>query len=175
MIRKLITYPNPLLSQVSEDVTVFDKDLKQLVIDMFDTMRSGNGIGLSAVQVGVLKRVIVMEDPYTNKQHVIINPTITYEQSDPIFLYSEGCLSVPGYREDRYRPSGISVEHVDINGKPQKTHFANLEAFCFQHELDHLNGKLFTDELSSFKKSRIVSKVKKFIKNNTGIKAYGNR
>lgn len=164
---KILTYPNPILTQVSEPVTEFDKPpydggLGVLCAQMFDTMRKSDGAGLSAVQVGILKRIIVMQVP-GGEPHVFINPEIR-EYARPMFTYSEGCLSVPGFFDDRERYSSILLHWYTVQGEHKFHWFSDLEAFCIQHEMDHLEGKLFIDDLSPLKKDRIRKKIEKTLR-----------
>lgn len=163
---KLRVYPDPILTEISEPVTEFSDDLHQFCVDMYDVMTRTNGVGLSAVQVGVLKRVIVMGVPKDAfglfvPQHFIVNPEIV-DQSEDLFKYSEGCLSVPEFFDDRLRPKRITLRYQrPKDGQYELKSFSNLEAFCIQHEMDHLEGKLFIDDLSPLKKDRIRKKIEK--------------
>ena len=161
---ELRVYPDPILTQVSEPVTEFDKPpydggLLTLCADMIQTMRDHNGAGLSAVQVGVLQRIVVMEIP-GNDPHIFINPEIR-DSVIKRFKYSEGCLSVPSFFDDRERSESVLL-HWDTPTGEHKFHwFSGIEAFCIQHEMDHLDGKLFIDDLSPLKKDRIRKKIEK--------------
>jgi peptide deformylase len=159
---KILTYPNPILTQVSEPVTEFGEELKNFCDELHTTMIKSDGAGLSAVQVGVLKRIVVMQVPDGDK-HVFINPQISI-CSEKKFPYSEGCLSVPGYFEERERSTAIWLEYDNAEGEYQEGWFHGLEAFCIQHELDHLEGKLFIDDLSPLKKDRIRKKIQKTLR-----------
>lgn len=159
---KILTYPNPILTRVSEPVTEFDDELKEFCHEMADTMEEGGGIGLSAVQVGVLKRIITMHVP-GELAHALINPEII-ERSRGVFQFSEGCLSVPGYFEDRVRNVGVTVRYQTLSGDEVEKWFEDLGAFCIQHEMDHLEGKLFIDDLSPLKKNRIRKKIEKTLR-----------
>lgn len=158
-------WPDPILHKLSMpiDKEFGTPELKQLIVDMFHTMRLNKGVGLAAPQVGVSKRVITMEvEP--NVLVYFINPIIT-ESSDVNYKWEEGCLSVPGYFEFRERPNDINVWTNDIDGKLMTVRLQGLYAFALQHEMDHLAGKVFVDDLSQFKKERVKSKVKKTLRN----------
>jgi len=172
---KLRIYPDPILREVSEPVTEFGDGLDSLCLDMLDVMLKNNGMGLSAVQVGVLKRIVIMQNP--NRPQIIrefINPEII--ETDGSFIFSEGCLSVPGYFEERERANKIRLKwqvnapyqfDADTRIEPgdfQEAEFEGIEAFCIQHELDHLEGKLFVDDLSPLKKDRVRAKIKKTLR-----------
>lgn len=171
MIKPIVTYPSHILNVVSSDANdeVWDT-LPSLIKDMYDTMHAGQGIGLSAIQIGVPLKVIVYDTPDHNPFHMI-NPTII-SASDEMVNMKEGCLSVPGYREDRDRHKTVTVNYFDVCHNEYTVTFVGITAFCVQHEIDHLNGDLFIDQLSSFKQQRIKDKVKKFLKNNKGDPAY---
>ncbi len=165
---KLLYYPDPILTQVSEPVTVFDQSLITFCDDLHATMKENDGMGLSAVQVGVLKQIIAMnigQDRY----YTFVNPEIreTTTGDGNILKFSEGCLSVPGYYEDRERSSGVLLRYETENGAPVVKWFEGLEAFCIQHEMEHLDGKLFIDDLSPLKKQLIRRKIAKTLKRKT--------
>jgi peptide deformylase len=124
-------------------------------------MLESNGAGLSAVQVGVLKQIIVVD--VGEGRHDIINPEIRETTTKP-FKFSEGCLSVPNYYENRERPESILLRYETAKGEPFVKWFSGLEAFCIQHEMDHLEGKLFIDDLSPLKKERIRKKIEKSLR-----------
>ena len=168
MGRKLRVYPDPILTQKSEPVTEFGPELESLCLEMFEIMYSCNGVCLSAVQVGELRRVIVMQVPGNDPQ-VFVNPEIR-EDVIKRFSYSEGCLSVPNYFEDRERSESILLHWDTLKGEHKFHWFSGLEAFCIQHEMDHLEGKLFIDDLSPLKKTRVRDKINKFVRRN---KEYG--
>lgn len=162
---EILTYPNDVLHSKSDplDEKDFNSEwLKTLITDMFYTMRVKNGIGLSAIQTGLSLRIVVMmlEEPL-----VIINPKLVAVDGEMEF--EEGCLSVPGYFENRTRYESIRVAYFDEEGTPKELSAKGLTAFCIQHELDHLDGKLFVDDLSALKKMRVKKKVQKTIKQNT--------
>ncbi len=159
-------YPDPILKKISEPIEEFGTDeLGLLCEQMHITMFVKHGIGLSAVQLGELKRVITMKIPEqdeagydVSRPYNFINPEI--RESSGTFEFSEGCLSVPGYYEDRERANFILLRFQTINGDVLIKWFEGLEAFCIQHELDHLDGKLFVDDLSPLKKDRVRKKIK---------------
>jgi len=162
--RPIVIWPNKVLSQQCEDVTTFDDDLGQLIMDMAFTMRKCNGLGLAAPQVGISLNVIVVElyaFTRTMRTVVMINPKIVQASTEDKFSTEEGCLSVPGHFERRERPRHVVVEYKNTYGKTVTQKFQGMEAFAIQHEIDHLNGKVFVDELSTFKKSRIKKKITK--------------
>jgi peptide deformylase len=152
-------WPSDTLHEKCEDVVDFNDDVKQFVYDLAYTMHRRNGIGLAAPQVGKLLNVIIVE---TLTLIPMVNPRIV--ESDDKYTYSmeEGCLSVPGYYEKRSRPQRIIVEYQKANGIEKKTEFQGMAAFLVQHEIDHLSGKVFVDDLSNLKKDRIKKKMKKF-------------
>ncbi|MFC3114605.1 peptide deformylase [Cellvibrio fontiphilus] len=157
----ILEFPDPRLRTVAKPVTEVDDNIRKLVEDMFETMYDAPGIGLAASQVNVHKRVVVIDVSEDKSQPLVfINPEI--EVLDPeLSEYDEGCLSVPGFYETVVRPNHIRVKALDRNGKPFEIEPQGLLAVCIQHELDHLNGKLFVDHISPFKRSRIRSKLEK--------------
>ena len=153
-LRTILHYPDNRLRQVCPEHTEYDESLKLLVSDMFETMYHEKGIGLSAIQINVITRVITIDvSKERNEQLVLINPIIT-EKKDPIF-FDEGCLSVPGFYEKVERYNYITLEANDVNGKKFSLDASELLAVCIQHEIDHLDGKLFEDYLSDMKRSKI--------------------
>ena len=153
-LRTILHYPDNRLRQVCPEHTEYDESLKLLVSDMFETMYHEKGIGLSAIQINVITRVITIDvSKERNEQLVLINPNIT-EKKDPIF-FDEGCLSVPGFYEKVERYNYITLEANDVNGKKFSLDASELLAVCIQHEIDHLDGKLFVDYLSDMKRSKI--------------------
>ncbi|MEL0172068.1 MAG: peptide deformylase [Gammaproteobacteria bacterium] len=153
-LRTILHYPDNRLRQVCPEHTEYDESLKLLVSDMFETMYHEKGIGLSAIQINVITRVITIDvSKERNEQRVLINPIIT-EKKDPIF-FDEGCLSVPGFYEKVERYNYITLEANDVNGKKFSLDASELLAVCIQHEIDHLDGKLFVDYLSDMKRSKI--------------------
>ena len=153
-LRTILHYPDNRLRQVCPEHIEYDESLKLLVSDMFETMYHEKGIGLSAIQINVITRVITIDvSKERNEQLVLINPIIT-EKKDPIF-FDEGCLSVPGFYEKVERYNYITLEANDVNGKKFSLDASELLAVCIQHEIDHLDGKLFVDYLSDMKRSKI--------------------
>ena len=168
---ELLIYPDPLLHCESIPITRFDDEenqhLTQLLADMTLTMVKNNGIGISAPQVGYLARMLVILAQQPDKEHpepfALINPTIL--EADGEYEWEEGCLSVPGYYENRIRPKRIVVKFHNLSGEEKEMEFHGIYAFTIQHEIDHLDGKLFIDELSTFKKKfSVEKKIKKFMK-----------
>lgn len=153
----LVIYPDPVLDKVCTEVTIFNDHLKSISQEMFALMYKSNGIGLAAPQVGLTDRIFVMD--VDNKKRVVINPKIVKETG--LGGIEEGCLSFPGIRVKVDRSMFIDVEYYDESGALVKEKLSGLEAICFQHELDHLNGKTFIDILSSTTKSFIAKKLER--------------
>ncbi|NHK28420.1 peptide deformylase [Parvularcula flava] len=162
-IRPILTVPDPRLREVSKPVERVDDDLRALMDDMLETMYDAPGIGLAAIQVGVPKRVIVMdlagegEEP---EPRYFVNPEIL-NPSDDTKPYEEGCLSVPEFYDEVERPAQCTVKYLDYDGNEQVLEAEGLLAVCIQHEMDHLEGVLFIDHLSRLKRERILKKLKK--------------
>ncbi len=162
-IRPIITVPNPLLKEISKPVDAVTDDIRALMDDMLETMYDAPGIGLAAIQIGEPLRVIVMDlsdkddEP---KPQCFVNPEIleTVEETKP---YDEGCLSVPDIYETVDRSERVRLKYLDYNGKEVEEWAEGLYATCIQHEMDHLEGKLFIDYLSRLKRTRAIEKVKK--------------
>jgi len=172
-IRKILTEPNKILREKSLRVENVDKDIQLLMDDMLETLYAAPGIGLAAIQVGVAKRVIVMDinrsrdkdkEPKKNPMY-FVNPEIIWK-SEEKFTYEEGCLSVPNQFAEIDRPKQCHVKHLDYNGNPQELKAEGLLATCIQHEIDHLEGILFIDYLSKLKKEMIIKKLSKQTKDN---------
>ena len=161
-IRKILTEPDPFLRQKSHDVDKVDDDVRKLMNDMLDTMYAAPGIGLAAIQVGVPKNIVVIDlsKEEEKKPLYFINPKIILKSSNKA-TYEEGCLSVPGQFAEIDRPDQCHVNYLDYNGKKQELKAEGLLATCIQHEMDHLDGKLFVDYLSEAKRSRIRTKLEK--------------
>ena len=162
-IREILVVPDPILKQVSTPVETVDDDLRALMDDMLETMYAAPGIGLAAIQVGVPKRVIVMDlaregEPKAPKYYV--NPEILWA-SEEMLPYEEGCLSVPEIYDEVERPAQVKLRYLDYNGKQVEEDAEGLFAVCIQHEMDHLQGVLFIDHLSRLKREQAVKKVKK--------------
>ena len=161
-IRKILKFPDQALRIKAKPVETFDEGLKALTEDMFETMHSVNGIGLAATQIGVAKQVAVIDiSPEKNEPLVIINPAIQILDPSKTEDYDEGCLSVPGFFEKISRPSDIKLTYQDLNGKKQEIKPEGLLTKVVQHELDHLNGRLFVDHISELKRRRIRNKIVK--------------
>ena len=160
-ILPILEYPDPRLRKKAKPVVTVDDDIKRLVDDMFETMIDSHGIGLAASQVDVHQRVIVMDLMEDGSQpRVFINPEIEV-LNDTTEPYDEGCLSVPGFYETVARPSNVMISALDSEGRPFKEKASGLLAICIQHEIDHLEGKLFVDYLSPLKRQIIRKKMKK--------------
>ena len=161
-IRKILKFPDQDLRIKAKPVETFDKELKTLTDDMFETMHSLNGIGLAATQIGIAKQVAVIDiSPEKNEPLVIVNPAIQILDPSVTEDYDEGCLSIPGFFEKISRPSDIKLSYQDLNGKKQEIKPEGLLTKVVQHELDHLNGRLFVDHISELKRRRIRNKIVK--------------
>jgi peptide deformylase len=162
-VKKILTEPNKLLRQISDPVEKVGEDEKKLMDDMLDTMYAAPGIGLAAIQIGVPKRIIVMDisrDENKKEPMYFVNPVIKNKNSQKA-IYEEGCLSVPDQFAEIERPNTCEVEYLDYNGKKNLLKAEGLLATCIQHEMDHLEGILFIDYLSKLKKSMILKKLSK--------------
>ncbi|RJF88426.1 peptide deformylase [Oleomonas cavernae] len=168
-IRPILVAPDPRLKQKSTKVEVFDDTLARLIADMFETMYEAPGIGLAAIQVGVAKRLLVMDiarEDEPKGPRVFINPEIVWSGEERS-VYEEGCLSVPEQYAEIERPAKVRVRFQDAKGEVHEEEMEGLLATCIQHEMDHLEGVLFVDHLSFAKRSMIlrkVAKAKKFAK-----------
>lgn len=163
-VHTILTVPDPRLKLVSKPVDGVDDDLRTLMDDMVETMYAADGIGLAAIQIGVDKRVIVMDlSEKRDNPRYFVNPVITplTEETRP---YSEGCLSIPEIYEDIERPVRVKVEYLDYYGNQREEIAEDLFAVCIQHEMDHLEGVLFIDYLSRLKRDRAVKKVQKLVR-----------
>ena len=166
-IREIITVPDETLKKISEPVEKIGVNEKKLINDLFETMYNSNGIGLAAVQVGILKRILVVDissKDEKKKPICFINPIIK-KVSDEKSVYEEGCLSIPDTFIEIERPKICVVEYVDIDGKIKTEKFDGLLSTCVQHEINHLDGKLIIDHLSKLKKDMIIKKISKIKKN----------
>ncbi len=165
MLRPILIHPNPKLKKVCEPVLEIDDAIIELSDDMLETMYHAPGIGLAAPQIGVLNRIIVMDcekdDAANRKPIVMINPEIVYS-SDEESTYEEGCLSIPEQFAEIKRPTSVQVRWLDTNGTEQEQEFQGLWSTCVQHEIDHLDGKLFIDYLGTIKRQLITRKMQKF-------------
>jgi peptide deformylase len=162
MIHKIVKYPDPVLAQKAKPVTVFDKKLRTLVDDMFESMYADKGIGLAAPQIGILQRITVVDltfkkDP--KEKLVLINPEILERKGKQ--LEEEGCLSLPEIREKVSRAAWVKVRAQDEHGEWYEYEGEELLARAFQHEIDHLDGVLFIDRISALKRNLILRKIKK--------------
>ena len=162
-IREILVVPDPRLKLVSEPVETVDDDLRALMDDMLETMYDAPGIGLAAIQVGVPKRVIVMDlgrDETAREPRYFVNPEILWS-SDETAPYEEGCLSVPEIYDEIERPAKVKLRYLNYQGEQIEEDAEGVFAVCIQHEMDHLEGVLFIDYLSRLKRTRAVAKVKK--------------
>jgi len=169
-VKPILTEPNKLLRQISKKVDKVGNDERKLMDDMLETMYAANGIGLAAIQIGVPKRIIVMDiskEPEKKEPRYFVNPVIKNKNPEKA-TYEEGCLSVPNQFAQIDRPSRCDIEYLDYNGEKQILNAEGLMATCIQHEIDHLEGILFIDYLSKLKRSIIVKKLSK-LKSNTAI------
>ena len=162
-VKTILTEPNKILRQVSKPVEIVGKEEKLLMDDMLDTMYAANGIGLAAIQIGIPKRIIVMDiskDDQKKDPMYFVNPVIRNKDILKA-TYEEGCLSVPNQFAEIDRPRKCEVEYLDYFGEKKKLNAEGLLATCIQHEMDHLEGILFIDYLSKLKKSMIIKKLSK--------------
>jgi peptide deformylase len=166
MVRKILKYGEPVLERKAETVTEFDTaELNEMIADMWETMYAAKGVGLAAPQIGIGKRVSVIDTSVgedATKKIVIINPEITFQEGKQ--TGEEGCLSIPGFREPVSRANKVSVRAQDASGQTIELEGEELLARAFQHEIDHLNGILFINHLSALKRDIIRRKIKKLQK-----------
>lgn len=149
---------SPLLRQKAEEIDVIDDDLRTLVDDMFETMYKAEGIGLAGPQVGVLRRVLVVDlKDEEARRYALVNPRLVHKGKEQDKV-EEGCLSIPGVSAHVERPTEVVVEALDQNGEPVRIEAGGLLARCLQHEIDHLDGVLFIDHLSALKRSMLLKK-----------------
>jgi len=165
MIYPIVKFGNPVLEKPADPVTVFDDDLKKLVEDMFESMYVAHGVGLAAPQIGISKRLAVVdisfkEDP--NAKLVLVNPEIIHTEGR--HSQNEGCLSIPEFREPVTRARKVTVRAQDVSGKTFEHTGEDLLARAFLHETDHLNGKLYISHLSALKRDLIKRKIRKLVK-----------
>jgi peptide deformylase len=165
-LRDIIILPDKRLRLMSLPAKTIDAELRRLVDDMFETMYDAPGIGLAAIQVGVPKRVVVMDlakkdDP--KEPRVFVNPQVLW-RSEEKAIYEEGCLSIPEFYEEVERPAKVRVKFLDIDGVEQELEASGLMATCLQHEIDHLDGVLFIDHISKLKRDRVIKKFAKAAK-----------
>jgi len=165
-IKPLIILPDPILRQASKPIETVDGDVKKLAADMLETMYDAPGIGLAAIQIGVPRRMLVLDVSKEGDDKaplVFINPEVV-ASSDERSVYEEGCLSIPDYYAEVERPAKITVRHLDAEGRAQVTEADGLLATCLQHEIDHLNGILFIDHISKLKREMVIRKFTKAAK-----------
>jgi len=164
MIYPIVLYGDPVLKKKAQTIQPADIDIEQLVQDMFETMEAANGVGLAAPQIGKSVRVFVIDTgpvedkPEDGIRKAFINPEIVEEIGDD-WAFEEGCLSIPGVRDDVTRPEGITIRYLDENWEEHEEELTGMPARVVQHEYDHIEGVLFTDHLSAFKKRLIKSKL----------------
>jgi peptide deformylase len=165
-IRPILVIPDDKLRQKTERIETIDADLQALIEDMFETMYAAPGIGLAAPQIGVMKRLAVVDVSKRDDEQVpmaLINPEITWE-SEELSVYEEGCLSIPDYYEEVERPAKVRVSFTDREGKPREIEAEGVLATCIQHEIDHLDGVLFIDHISKLKRDMVWKKAVKLFK-----------
>jgi len=177
MIREVITYPNPILRKKSRDVEVFDKELHTLLDDMNDTMKEYGGVGLAAIQIGIDLNVLIINIPLDNEgeeddgkqldENLIeaINPSITHKDGELVF--NEGCLSIPGFHAEVKRAENITVEYFNRDGEKQTMQADDFLAIAWQHEMEHLSGHVFIENLSFLKRKKFEKEWKKYLKENS--------
>ena len=159
--KSIIIEPDPLLRKRSNKLEKVDDEIRKLLDEMLETMYAAPGIGLAAVQIGILKRLIVIDISKENEKKnplFLINPKINFK-STKTSVYEEGCLSLPGYFAEIERPAECNISYLDYNGKKKDLEASGLLATCIQHEIDHLDGILFIDYLSKLKKDMIIKKL----------------
>jgi peptide deformylase len=162
-VREILTVPHPVLKQVSQPVDKVDDALRALMDDMLETMYEAPGIGLAAVQIGVAKRIIVMDLARQDEEpqpRYFVNPEIVW-RSEETQLCEEGCLSIPDVYDEVERPTKVKLRYLNYQGEQIEEDAEGMYAVCIQHEMDHLEGILFIDHLSRLKRDRAVQKVKK--------------
>jgi len=163
-IRSILIHPDPRLKKITAPVAAFNDDLRRLADDMLETMYDAPGIGLAAPQIAVMSRMLVMdcekEEGASPQPMVLLNPEIMWS-SDETSIYDEGCLSIPDQYAEVERPASVKVKWTDLDGKEAQETFDGLWATCVQHEMDHLDGKLFIDYLKPLKRQMITRKMQK--------------
>jgi peptide deformylase len=165
MIYPIVKFGNPVLEKTAEKVTVFDDELKKLVEDMFESMYAAHGVGLAAPQIGISRRIAVIdvtfkEDP--NAKLVLVNPEIIHTEGKQ--AQNEGCLSIPDFRENVTRANKVTVRAQDVKGKVFEKTGEELLARAFLHETDHLNGRLYISHISALKRDLMKRKIRKLVK-----------
>ena len=169
-IRPILVLPDARLRAVADPIDAVDDDIKTLAKDMLDTMYDAPGIGLAAPQIGVMKRIVVMDlakEGEKPEPMVLINPEIT-KVSDTVQTTEEGCLSIPELYYDVERPDAVTVKYTDLDGNEVTKDADGKLAVCIQHELDHLDGVLYIDYLSRLKRDRVIKKFEKFARRAAG-------
>ena len=171
MIREILVYPNKRLKEISEPVTEFNEELHTLLDDMYETMLNKKGVGLAAIQIGVAKRVLIINLPEDDSDDVTIKKEDTLEIINPMFTslsgnckHQEGCLSIPGYYEDIERAEHVVLEYQDRYGEKKVIDNQDFLAIALQHEIDHLEGKVFIEKLSILKRKKFEKEWKKKFK-----------
>jgi peptide deformylase len=165
-IRPLVILPDPRLRLKSEPVDKITDEVRRLAADMLETMYDAPGVGLAAIQIGVPKRIVVMDTSKKDEERrptVLVNPEITWS-SEERSTYEEGCLSIPEFYEEVERPARVKFRYTDLDGKTIELDAEGLAATCIQHEIDHLDGVLFIDHLSRLKRERVTKKFAKAAK-----------
>ena len=171
MVREIVIYPDKRLKRISKEVTEFNSELHTLLDDMYDTMVSKKGVGLAAIQIGVEQRVLIINLPEEDSDDVNILKDETLEIINPVFIkkegsckYQEGCLSIPGVYEDVERAEHIVLEYQNRHGEKKRIEDNNFLAIAIQHEMDHLDGKVFIEKLSFIKRKKFEKEWKKKFK-----------
>lgn len=169
-ILKLFEYPHPILKQKTEKLDKVDEETRKLLDDMLETMYASNGCGLAAPQIGISKRIVVIDIAHEDEEAnpiYMVNPEIIW-RSDEKVCSEEGCLSVPGQRAEVERFASVKIKYIDYNGNEQEVLAEDFLAIAVQHELDHLDGILYIDHLSRLKRQMLLKKLEKFRKENSG-------
>ena len=162
-LRRILIYPHPCLRRVAKPVETIDMNIQLLVSDMLETMYDAPGIGLAAPQIGESLQIVVMDCAESDEKgnpKILVNPKVI-QKTDENDADTEGCLSFPGQTIEIVRPLEVDVRYTDIKGNDIKEHFSGLWARCVQHEIDHLNGKLFIDHISALRRQILIRKLKK--------------
>jgi len=170
-IKEIITVPDPILKKISSPIEKINVNEKKLIKDLKDTMYDANGIGLAAIQIGIPKRIVIVDVSKKDEKrnlHCLINPKIK-KFSEVRSTYEEGCLSIPNTFIQIERPKEIEIEYIDENGKKKNMKCSGLLSTCIQHEVQHCDGILIIDYLSKLKKDLIIKKISKEISNNSKI------
>lgn len=163
---KLYEYPHPILKKKAEKVQKVDDELRKLLDDMLETMYASNGCGLAAPQIGVSKRIVVIDIAHEDEEPrplYMVNPEIVW-QSEEKEISEEGCLSVPGQRAEVERPAAVRIKYLDYDGREQELEADDFLAVAAQHEIDHLDGVLYIDKLSRLKRQMLLKKLEKYRK-----------